>query len=187
MSSFVVSLLTWWVTPCNHTLVFSYCEVLLWLDLITVVLFFFPFSDDVPPFPNMWATWKQIWEDSLRGLAVKKDQIWFGTEVKPFLWNWGIQTAVQPSASGGWNPEWWQSALTSNFCHGFLLPDPTDHQLIRCLLGPRLTPETKPACSHDSNYYIRSPGFSCFEGCFCVCLRNYGRPVCKEGGKHYLG
>lgn len=38
--------------------------------------------------------------------------------------NWEIQMAVQPWASGSWIPEWWQSVLTSNFCHGFCSSQP---------------------------------------------------------------
>lgn len=81
------------------------------------------------------------------------------------------------------------------FIVSFLCHDPIDHQLIylakgpiqkpprsSCLLRPWLTPETNPLYSPNSNYYIRSPGL-CFEALrdvFCVCLRNYGCPVCKE-------
>lgn len=102
MSSFVVSLLTWWVTPCNHTLVFSYCEVLLWLDLITVVLFFppsrmmsLPFQTCGQPGNKSERTGCEVW----RSKRIKS-----GLELKwnHFCANWGIQTAVnhQPVAVG---------------------------------------------------------------------------------------
>lgn len=88
------------------------------------------------------------------------------------------------------NAKRWQLLLTpSFFIISFSCHDPADHQPIHSVqLSPQAMTETKPLCSHNSNYYIRSPGLSVFEGCFCVCLRNYGCLVCKEGEKtHYLG
>lgn len=130
MTSVVVSLLTWWVTPCNHTLVFSYCEVLLWLDLIAVVLFLF-FSL-VGWYPSLSKHAGNL-EINLRGQPAR----FGGRQLSNLVWSWsetifvqaeGFKWQFQPSAGGSWIPGWWQSALTSNFCRGFLLPDPADQQ-----------------------------------------------------------
>lgn len=91
MSSFVVSLLTRWVTPCNHTLVFSYCEVLLWLDLITVVLFFYFFFFFLLGWCPFLSKHVGNLETNLRGQPAR----FGGRQGSNLVWSWNETIFVQ--------------------------------------------------------------------------------------------
>lgn len=173
-------MLTRWVTPWNDTQGFSYSEA---LSLIRFDgCFVFPPQMTSLPFQTCGRPGNERARTACELWRPKKDQSCFGAELDAtFLPTGRFQTAVQASVSGGRSRSVDSRPLTSNVCHRFLFHDPADHQPIS-LLGPRLTPKTKPGRSHDSNYYIRSPLFRLRRMFLCLFEKLWASGLQRWGG-----